>query len=252
MYFGSIGTALPPSRCRTCRIADTAPASPSQPPWWRQLAILAALLLLLGLVSLWLLFRHRREQAKFTPPQLLRGYVCDALVVAGEVELSPDPIELAYDDFEPLKREGRDARESRFRYPPFSFQAHASWRPGARARGEVTAGKRQLLGGRGAGPLVAEDERRRLRVPLEPAGTWLFALDSIDEKGIARGRLAILTDVDSSPDLGGKTLAAARAALAAQDWEGFAGSAAPSPADLDPADEPVRTVEIDDVDWDSL
>jgi hypothetical protein len=213
----------------------------------------AGLLLLFSLIGLALLYRRRRERAKFTAPQLLRGFICDATIrPGGDVELSPDPGDPRFNDFEALLREGRDSRQSQFIYPPFSFRAHASLRPGGQATGEVTAAGRQLLAGRASGPLVSSDNRTRARVPLKPAGTWLFALTSIDAAGVAQGRLAVLTDVDSVPELGARTLDAARVALASQDWTAFESARAEVSAEENERyEKPVRAVDIDDIDWNS-
>jgi hypothetical protein len=95
------------------------------------------------------------------------------------------------------------------------------WRLRGRRQGRAAAGGHQLIGGGVDGPLPVSEDRASCLVPLALAGTWLFAVESIDDEDTVRGALIVFTAEEASPTLGPEALVAARAALQAQDWEGF-------------------------------
>ncbi len=228
--------------------------SPSKPdPWW-QVVLAAAFLLALALTALTVAYRRRLSEAKFTAPQLLRVLECDAVVrPGGIVTLDPDPGRPGYDDFARLRSSGRDARVSRLKHAPFEFRGHVSRRLRGEPVGEVSAAHLQLLGGGLDGPLSSSEDRRKCRVPLGLAGTWLLAVEAVGGNGAARGRLVVFTDEDSPAELGARTLDAARSALAAQDWDGFErGAGDDDVADPDDPDERQPLVDVEDVDWGSI
>jgi hypothetical protein len=224
------------------------------PPVWLVLVIGAGMLLALLACTLLISYRLRRAEARFTAPQALRVFGCQAEVRPGsEVEFMPEPgaLGLGYDDFEPVKRSGRDAKAARLAIPPFVLRTRVPWRWRAKAVGEASVSGRQILAGRKTGPLPGSADNAVCTVPLAPAGTWLFAVGSIDEADRVRGDLVIFTDDDSPPELGNEVLEAARAALLAQDWDGFDRQAPPEGTssgweELHPSGD------IDDVDWESI
>jgi hypothetical protein len=196
---------------------------PPEPPWKE---IVAGLLLAL-FVALLIWRRRSAGLARFTAPQRLRAFECEALVVPGSaVELTPDPGLLDYNDFKPLKRRGAEEKAALIERDPFSFRARAPWRPRARPVGEATAKDRLLLGGRKDGPLPGAPDHSSCELSLEPAGTWLFALEPLEADDEARGRLLILTEEDAPVGLGAEVLEAACQALLEQDWDEFKREAA--------------------------
>ena len=195
------------------------PPPPPPPPPWPE--IIAGLVLAL-LVALLIEYRRRAARARFTAPQRLRAFECEALVTPGTgVELTPDPDPLDFNDFKPLRRSGPEEKAARIERKPFSFRVRTPWRVRTRPVGEVTAPGRLLLGGRQGGPLPGPPDHASLELPLEPAGTWLFAVEPIEPDSEVRGRLLVLTEIDSPAGLGADVLEAARRALREQDWEGF-------------------------------
>lgn len=192
------------------------PQHPHEPPR------LLEILVLLAVASLLFLGWRRAAAVRFTPPRHLRVFARDALVQAGaSVELDPDPGRAAYGDFWPLRRTGGSARAARVQQPPFLLRVPLFWRLRGRRQGRAVAGRHQLIGGGVDGSLPGNEDLTSCLVPLALAGTWLFAVESIDELGAVRGKLVVFTAEEAPPTLGPEALVAARAALLAQDWEGF-------------------------------
>lgn len=186
------------------------------------LAIVAGVLALLAIVALAISYRNRLARARFTAPHALRAFRCKVAVTARkEISMDPDPgpLGLRFDDLDYLAASGRYAEVPKLKVSPFQFRSRVPWRFGAQPSGEATAAGRALLaGGTNAGVATSTD-RMTCTIPLELAGTWLFAAEWRDEEGTVHGDLVLFTDDLSPTGLAQELLEEARTALVAEDWE---------------------------------
>lgn len=192
------------------------PHRPAGLPGW--LPALAAALALLAAAAAGAIVRR----ARFVPPQRVLAMACQAKVVPRlEVVLPHDPGELGPRAFRPLVAGGTDKRVRRIEHPgPVLFRRRLGRPPFLHPYGEATAGGRQLLGADANGrPLPLRQGRTVCRVPLALPGSWLFAIDVLEDDYV-EGQLLVFA---SSTALRGRDelVKSARDALRVQQWTGF-------------------------------
>lgn len=186
-------------------------------------------------------YRHRRNQARFTPPQQLLALSRDVEIRPGtRVRLDPDTAAVARTDLDWVSRDGEDASVPEIDYDVFHLRARVSWLPTAEPYGVATSDGCEVIGGSShSGRFANRDGHSACVVPFSLPGTWLLAVDRIDDYGDVHGRLAVfVSEDDANPGMAAsEVLAAARVELVDQDWDGFASVEDDLEADLEDDDD---------------